>query len=883
MNNKEGLIEIVEALDACDKARRGLYIAPVARVHSLWNDEERIYWFTNKLYHPRELSSLRQFGIFVPKYSDLAIQMQKSKVGTSFLHSAINSIKRVETYRIYLDNQSNLQNQTITIAGDDLKYQYRNVREFLTALRRNSVDIRDVEFKISELEEKKKESIARQERSRINNSISKLQEEYRILTQQQEDLKNITIYIRKQGEMRYSQIVDPIQTGIMSDNLFDGKTVIIKGGPGTGKTTTMIHRLAYLTNTFAIKEDEKKKLNKFKLSPTQRKELLNAIKENRDWMFFSPSQMLKEYLAAAMKKEGLTNTTEKVWNWKDYCRTILQEYYHLLEMPGSKAPFRVCYLTDTLFYQNCDIITEFEHFYLDQLRLINSQLPPIGDERKKYRWTSIAQNIQKMLEDIESFDLPRFVSVFVSLEAVYGNDCKELLAESQHALNDLTEKVCNLLEKNKEIKSDIESIFEITADDLFEETDSDDQDEDRKKKNPLSTGLKKWLKSYCYSRVSEAAELNDEQKLIEDYLLPIIENKFDKEVQKIGELVIFEQYAQYTRGVRAIMLNVVPACYKKFRTYLNKTKNEGCNQKLLRDIMQRNQGKELHFQEQALLLGFINTLVKQIKRATRDKFYHEYIEAYEEVSRPIIGIDEATDFSVCEIYAIQSLLSRDFYSLTICGDRMQRMTSYGIASWSELDSVVVNPKPIEMKTSYRQSKKLLEVARSLCEDTLKEKPNYVAFMKSGKVPAPLVYVDENENNKIQWISKRISEVYRAYGEKLPSIAVFVTDKGYIPQFIANLQETEFFKEKGIKVIDGTNTSNIPENHICVYSIDVVKGMEFDVVFFHNIDKSDAEMDLLKRYIYVGVSRAAFFLGITMNEENKAISSYFVKNKDWFNV
>jgi len=55
------------------------------------------------------------------------------------------------------------------------------------------------------------------------------------------------------------------------------------------------------------------------------------------------------------------------------------------------------------------------------------------------------------------------------------------------------------------------------------------------------------------------------------------------------------------------------------------------------------------------------------------------------------------------------------------------------------------------------------------------------------------------------------------------------------------------------------------------------------VFFHNIDKSNAKMELVKRYIYVGVSRAAFFLGITMNEENFEISRYFEKKKDWFKI
>ena len=68
------------------------------------------------------------------------------------------------------------------------------------------------------------------------------------MTAQQEDLKNITIYIRKQGEMRYSLIVDTIQTKIKSQNLFDGTTVIINGGPGTGKTT-FANMIAVLCNS----------------------------------------------------------------------------------------------------------------------------------------------------------------------------------------------------------------------------------------------------------------------------------------------------------------------------------------------------------------------------------------------------------------------------------------------------------------------------------------------------------------------------------------------------------------------------------------------------------------------------------------------------------
>ena len=903
---KEGLVDIVEALDACASARVGTGIAPIARVHCLYDESGETFWFTSRLHHPREYSSLRKYGRFVPQYSDVAIKMQKSEVGTSFPHFVVNRIKRVEQHIVFLQNQSDLQNQTIAIAGHDIKYQYRNIREFLSALRQNREDIRDVEVRINELEEQRKEKKTPQERAQITNSIKKLQEEYRYLTQQQEDLKNITIYIRKQGEMRYSRIVDPIQTGIMSDNLYDGKTVIIKGGPGTGKTTTMIHRLAYLTDMYAIDEDEKNKLNKYKITPVQRKQLRKAIKDNCDWMFFSPSQMLKEYLAGAMKKEGLTNTAEKVWNWKDYCRMILQQNYHLLETDNSNAPFKICYVKDTLFYQGCDIIDTFTNFYLDQFREIKGQLPKLETGEKIFEWTAIAKSIQKRFNDADNYDLSHFVSLFNSLESLYSSDRTRLLHERNNVLGELAEKVCAILDENENAKSEIKDIFDLTSGYLLgdaTEEDNDDVEElenngglkDKLKKlfspnsgnkpmaHELSVEIQKWLKAYCYSKINEESKLTDEQSLVADALVPLIDNKFDDEIRKIGELMVFEQYAKYTRGVCSIMLNGIPARYKKFRGYLIKTKYEGCNLKILRDLMQNKQGMELHHQEQALLLGFINTLVKKIKDIALANFRHDYIDAYDEVSRPIIGIDEVTDFSICDIYAMQSLLTRSFNSLTLCGDIMQRMTDFGIKSWNELDNVVENPKPVEMKTSYRQSKKLLEVARQLYSDTQKEIPNYKAFMKSNKVPSPLAYVEENELYKIEWISKRISEVYRAYGEQLPSIAIFVTDKGYIPRFIEYLENTSFFKEKKIKAIDGTNACNIPENHICVYSIDVVKGMEFDVVFFHNIDKSDADMELVKRYIYVGVSRAAFFLGITMIEERREISRYFEKNKDWFNI
>ena len=214
----EALIEIVEDLASCADARSGYGIAPIARVHCVYDGRGETFWFTNRNFAPRELDGLQRFGRFVPKYSDVAIKMQKSKVGTSFDYYVINNIKRLQTHHVLLLNQSDIQNQTIAISGDKHTYQYRDIKDFLMSLRQNQANIKAIESELSALE-KQREAKTSHEKGQITNSIKKKEEEYRILTLQQEDLKNITIYIRKQGEMRYSLIVDPIQTSIMEKHL----------------------------------------------------------------------------------------------------------------------------------------------------------------------------------------------------------------------------------------------------------------------------------------------------------------------------------------------------------------------------------------------------------------------------------------------------------------------------------------------------------------------------------------------------------------------------------------------------------------------------------------------------------------------------------------
>jgi DNA helicase IV len=54
-----------------------------------------------------------------------------------------------------------------------------------------------------------------------------------------------------------------------------------------------------------------------------------------------------------------------------------------------------------------------------------------------------------------------------------------------------------------------------------------------------------------------------------------------------------------------------------------------------------------------------------------------------------------------------------------------------------------------------------------------------------------------------------------------------------------------------------------ESDIRVFSIEHIKGLEFEAVFFVGVDQlAKRHPDLFDKYLYVGTTRAATYLGIT---------------------
>lgn len=841
---------------------------------------------------------LRAIGKYVNRDSALGKKILNSDLGIEFEFKAGKDYHgRLIDHKAKVLNMADFTNRTIRISGNPVLYTYDNLTDFLLQLQQADQAIISNEEKTKQLEEQKRQEADAHRRGVIQKEINQLKDAHLALTHQQEELKQITRFIHEQGKLRFNPILDPIQNRIKTNNLYDGQVLVIDGGPGTGKTTTMIQRLKYLINLEAIKEDVELEEKAFNLSNPNRNLLEVLVNSNKDWVFFSPSELLKDYLADAMNREGLPNTNSRVHNWERYKTDIIRDVYGLIDPTITSSPFIKCRDNETvLIYNDSNVINDLNTYFLNLLKQIKNKFPII--DRTDFKWITLASNIQRRFDSIDDYTITGFISLFANLERTYSSECRVWTQRYNELIRSTTLTVQATINTEPSIKDKLQELVESLSEDDTDTTDDislDDDVEDAEDETDSEAALddaiyrsvKSWLRRYTYKQVYSTIKLTKRQEQLTEILAPLcMQLELESTMKEIGELVLFENFSKYTRGVKSNLLTGLPAKYKAFRRDILKTKRDGWNLDLLSTIITTRNGRQLHRQEEALLIGFINNLVKSIIRSLpNDKITHRYIEAYREVTRPIIGIDEVTDFSIVDIYAMMSIARTEFSSITLCGDIMQRLTTSGFNQWGELNTIIPKDKLklVSLKTSYRQSSILLDVAREMYTDTIGQEPNYVAYMKSRKVPSPLMYVSQNESSKINWIEQRIQEVYKAYGKRLPSIAIFLNDKNAIKPFVEQLQDTDFIYESSINVVDGSGGNVLADsNQIRVYPIDVVKGMEFDVVFFHNIDSTSLTPDLVKRYIYVGVSRAAFFLGITLNSGNQEYCKYF-KEGDWSKI
>lgn len=752
-----------------------------------------------------------------------------------------------------------------------------------------------------EAERKRKEEEIRraeEKRRRTEEEIAahkKDNEEREKLAKEYEETYN---FIRMQATLRLNPRLDVSQNNIKFSHVLDGVTSIIEGGPGTGKSTTLIQRLKLLID----KDDlDDYKLNHPEENLTDAK--IAIASERSSWVFFSPTDLLCKYLKADMAYEGLTQYEDKTHVWNDYLRkTLVRDDY---KIAGSKCRFvyNKKYGEEGLFLGNqFDLVNEFSSYYFNQLKARIQKIANIDFD--KYSWKGVGKMIVDRCKGIEEAnDLPSILKILYALNSLKDlptpvgiQSVKDLVSTYETKVESMTDRY--LVEWKKDEKF-YEALMEceediLDNDDAVEsviDIDSEDSNDD---KADIAIELRKDIKRFIRLIASSEKEIEGIDSSYKDFYQLIKDRIKREDLSEIAEIAFFNRKVYpCISNVEVFLLNAdfISNTYLSFRKMMYEERNPHWDMSLMEKIVSVTSKNYIHHDECCLLIGFINNLLIRIARYNGERFNQfngRFANAYRKNRKAVIGVDEATDYSLIDYYAINSLKHHVVSSVTLSGDMMQSMNAFGIKDWKSLQNPLLFEKiDIQhLRTSYRQGPKLIKLAHYLYTKNTGKRAPYSCYLKDEKkTPDPLWYESNSLEEKVSWMAKRILEVQSAY-KKVPSIAIFVNTIQEAHDLHEKLKAEEMLEEAGIDVINCTaNDELVAPDSVRIFLLDRVKGMEFEVVFFYNIDEV-AKNSLIDQYIYVGLSRATFYMAVASNEidnpQLEELSERFNKNGKWRN-
>ena len=754
-----------------------------------------------------------------------------------------------------------------------------------------------------EEEQKAKEKAKEEERKKIEEEIRRREEEEkarqaeidrleRSIEETNRSIMAIRNFLRTSVELRSQHILDEYQEDAKRSHLFDGTAVVIDGGPGTGKTTTTIQRLKFLLSQSALNGYENP------LTDAQIQYLTDPQEWNSRWLFFSPTDLLLKYLRSNMAQEELI-ADEKNTRTLERFRSVKMREYDLFN-PTKDGPFKPYKQSGNtvLIKDPQNTILAFEKFCIEFIR--SNMEKRVALKTDQYSWHDIAVSIKATFANIKVKDIDGLMSMLNALRDRDKSNIKRIDAELRNLINAEAVKVKQAIMSNDVTEAKINTLFEQWKRERIQEIVDDEDDittsEEEEENDELEAFNRQDFETQLFSTLRKILrklgliQIDPKTKLSKrDESFKMLVDTFitdDIKLKQIGELAWFtKNFSSMCRGLESNLIAQVPKIYKVFRKQYVATDSNLYNQKLLEQIVKKDNNKHLHPEEQDLLLGFLNNMFFSIYKKSKNRFdglKHKYVIAYKESVRPVIGIDEATDYSILDYFLMVSFRHYEFSAITLCGDIMQGLNDHGINNWEELKEFILPELDVKhLNISYRQLPSLVEMSKEMYKDDQGDYPSYNSKIeRSADEPLPLLLISDNDEEKAVWISERILEIYKNY-QSLPSVAIFVGDDVNIKEFINRIEDSGILD--GIEIVDCSGGNIDSKEVVRVFRISDVKGMEFEAAFFYDIDtalESHSEK-IMRRYLYVGVSRATSHLAATMttDEGNESIIKYFDQNAE----
>jgi hypothetical protein len=220
-----------------------------------------------------------------------------------------------------------------------------------------------------------------------------------------------------------------------------------------------------------------------------------------------------------------------------------------------------------------------------------------------------------------------------------------------------------------------------------------------------------------------------------------------------------------------------------------------------------------------------------------------------------ILVDEISDYSPIQLKCLDYLAHPAYKSITGAGDLELRLSQWGLKSFDELEWAWPKSETVELTVNYRQARHLAQLTQYLRESS-DQRFTDDYFHASGGKPVWAENLSNCDKTAL-WLCQRLEEI-RERTKQLPSVAVVVGS----PSEEALLADA--LNSKQIKASTFNSGGLGQAGEVLVLSVERLRGLEFEVVFFVNLDDADLAVDnglLTRQLLYLAASRAVTYFGL----------------------
>ncbi|HFT7423966.1 TPA: ATP-binding domain-containing protein [Pseudomonas aeruginosa] len=664
--------------------------------------------------------------------------------------------------------------------------------------------------------------------------------------------------ITKMG-LRDQPVLDQYQDEIFRLPL--DKRLLILGPPGTGKTTTLIRRLGQKLDTAFLEESEQRLVET--VSAAQ------GIAHVNSWLMFTPTELLKQYLKEAFAREGVPASDLRIRTWQDYRRELARNAFGVLRTASGGGTFvlkdGLPSLSEAALDRPIQWFNDFDAWqrnaYVQELH----EAAALLHDAKSPEVESLGARLQDIL--VRAGD-GALAATFGSLAAELPK-VQALVTSLKDASDGKIKAALNLqLNRNRafldELARVIDSLQQAPSNDADEQDDLDAEEEEDT--TAPRTGRAAALNAYMQAVRAQARAAASKRTLSKATRNgKIIEWLADRGLTEadradVGASLLVQTNARRFANPVKRYLDGIPKRYRAFR-----------RERQQAGSWYRNEGfevRDIHPLElDVVLLAILRAAGDLISRPNVQRDIES--PAWSSL-QPILShyrnqvlVDEATDFSPIQLACMAALAHPRLRSFFACGDFNQRLTTWGARSADDLMWVFADFDIKEITVSYRQSKQLNDLARTMIRvvDGTEQNVSLPAHVDSAGVAPALLEHAEETTAVVSWLADRIREIERFVG-LLPSTAIFVNAEDDVAPVAEALNAA--LAEHNIQVIACREGQAVgQESNVRVFDIQHIKGLEFEAVFFVGIDQLAAlHPALFDKYLYVGTTRAATYLGVT---------------------